>query len=394
MAKGARKDAKKGIYILILMAYKGKFGRNDPCWCGSGKKYKKCHLNRSSEPPVPYHQLATDLRGLRAGDKLCLHPPNPSPCKNRTIRAHSISRNAALAKIARAGKVYQPNSDPFEIAKGYGKIRHSLVGINSATTFTGFCGTHDNALFKPIDEGNLLLTKEQALLLHYRALCRELYVKRPTLLTNELLKDLDRGKSEYVQQHLHGLVAARSIAIGDAIERMEVDKAACDRAILTGYYEEISGSVFSFRRMPTLACSGLTQPIYDFAAKILQKINDMNKPLLNLSFTLLPNDSGGIAAFVWLRHAESVCRPFVSSLLAVPDNRKSDALVQLVFDSFENHAAQPDWWENLSIEAKSDLGERMLNWTDIRPINNRALVVGDQRFADWGFESASWIGVP
>jgi uncharacterized protein YchJ len=18
-------------------------GRNDPCWCGSGKKYKKCH---------------------------------------------------------------------------------------------------------------------------------------------------------------------------------------------------------------------------------------------------------------------------------------------------------------------------------------------------------------
>jgi uncharacterized protein YecA (UPF0149 family) len=20
-----------------------KLGRNDPCWCGSGKKYKKCH---------------------------------------------------------------------------------------------------------------------------------------------------------------------------------------------------------------------------------------------------------------------------------------------------------------------------------------------------------------
>jgi preprotein translocase subunit SecA len=21
----------------------GKLGRNDPCWCGSGKKWKKCH---------------------------------------------------------------------------------------------------------------------------------------------------------------------------------------------------------------------------------------------------------------------------------------------------------------------------------------------------------------
>jgi preprotein translocase subunit SecA len=20
-----------------------KLGRNDPCWCGSGKKFKKCH---------------------------------------------------------------------------------------------------------------------------------------------------------------------------------------------------------------------------------------------------------------------------------------------------------------------------------------------------------------
>jgi hypothetical protein len=23
-----------------------KLGRNDPCWCGSGKKYKRCHLRR------------------------------------------------------------------------------------------------------------------------------------------------------------------------------------------------------------------------------------------------------------------------------------------------------------------------------------------------------------
>ena len=27
---------------------KRKSGRNDPCWCGSGKKYKKCHLDEDS----------------------------------------------------------------------------------------------------------------------------------------------------------------------------------------------------------------------------------------------------------------------------------------------------------------------------------------------------------
>ncbi|MGQ9708971.1 MAG: SEC-C metal-binding domain-containing protein [Anaerolineae bacterium] len=26
-----------------------KLGRNDPCWCGSGKKYKNCHLRQDEE---------------------------------------------------------------------------------------------------------------------------------------------------------------------------------------------------------------------------------------------------------------------------------------------------------------------------------------------------------
>lgn len=34
-------------------------GRNDPCWCGSGKKYKKCHLNR--EPHTAQEQEAYNL---------------------------------------------------------------------------------------------------------------------------------------------------------------------------------------------------------------------------------------------------------------------------------------------------------------------------------------------
>lgn len=35
-----------------------KVGRNDPCPCGSGKKFKKCHLN--GEPPA----MATDSRPI------------------------------------------------------------------------------------------------------------------------------------------------------------------------------------------------------------------------------------------------------------------------------------------------------------------------------------------
>lgn len=44
-----RKDAGQWLYVDGVMNPKGqpvhvtKIGRNDPCHCGSGKKYKKCH---------------------------------------------------------------------------------------------------------------------------------------------------------------------------------------------------------------------------------------------------------------------------------------------------------------------------------------------------------------
>jgi len=33
-----------------------KLGRNESCWCGSGKKFKKCHLNREHEPMPTFEE--------------------------------------------------------------------------------------------------------------------------------------------------------------------------------------------------------------------------------------------------------------------------------------------------------------------------------------------------
>ena len=33
-----------------------KIGRNDKCWCGSGKKYKQCHLKIEEKISKHYHQ--------------------------------------------------------------------------------------------------------------------------------------------------------------------------------------------------------------------------------------------------------------------------------------------------------------------------------------------------
>lgn len=105
----------------------------------------------------------------------------------------------------------------------------------------------------------------------------------------------------------------------------------------------------------------------------------------------LPSGSAGIAAFAWLKDADTVCRAFVTSLLAVPDDRKSDVIIQLIFDSFENHAIEPGYWDSLSAEIKSEAHERMLNWTDMRPIKSDALVPGITKFAAWTITRVIWF---
>jgi hypothetical protein len=55
-----------------------KLGRNDPCWCGSGRKHKHCHLNQPARAPLPervgwlWRKAAAYLerRGGAAGEKV------------------------------------------------------------------------------------------------------------------------------------------------------------------------------------------------------------------------------------------------------------------------------------------------------------------------------------
>ena len=43
--------------------------RNDPCWCGSGKKYKQCHLRKDTEQRIEdgYAARAAQMAARNAG---------------------------------------------------------------------------------------------------------------------------------------------------------------------------------------------------------------------------------------------------------------------------------------------------------------------------------------
>ncbi len=73
-----------------------KIGRNDPCWCGSGKKYKKCHLASDrlgkTSPPAVAHPVA---------------PPVTAPKIKKTHKPKGIQLKTAeeIEGIRRAGRL-------------------------------------------------------------------------------------------------------------------------------------------------------------------------------------------------------------------------------------------------------------------------------------------------
>jgi hypothetical protein len=57
IVKAAQVGGRMGLFERALGLLKGgkedavseKPGRNEPCWCGSGRKYKKCHLTEDDK---------------------------------------------------------------------------------------------------------------------------------------------------------------------------------------------------------------------------------------------------------------------------------------------------------------------------------------------------------
>jgi hypothetical protein len=377
---------------ILSQRARGKPGRNDPCDCGSGRKFKKCHMDREDQAPTPYHELANQLKQARQGDRTCLYPVTGGICTNPVIRAHSVARSSALSKLAINDRVYQVDVDPFSIERTRGELTHKLVSIRSATTFTGFCSQHDNQLFAPIDIELSTLSAEQVLLLHYRALCREFYVSRPTLESNQVLRSLDRGREQAVQAFVQGYVNARDKSVSKSLQELQAEKDTCDGYLANHNFSNIRALILEFNSTPMIACSGLNRPFFDFTGKVLQNYADMSKDMEMLSFTLIPAAGGGLGVLAWLKKSDWVCRPFAESLDSLSNVTKSSAIVQWVFDSFENYALNPTWWDSLTSDDKSEIQKFLRHGADITKMPNRNSLVPVRRvFANWHFSSSHWL---
>ena len=194
-------------------------GRNDPCWCRSGMKYKHCHLNRGNQKPLEPFQVV-ELYKKAFSQETCLAPDVwLNECSSKIATAHTVPKSSSLKRISSQGHLYSffpmtRHIDENNQLKSQGKLKPELLGINKASTFTGFCSRHDDAIFAPLEKDVFRGTLEQCFLLGYRALVREIYTKCGQKHSAALARNLvDRGKSYEEQRKIQEFYQAYQPAI-------------------------------------------------------------------------------------------------------------------------------------------------------------------------------------
>lgn len=274
-----------------------------------------------------------------------------SNCAESVISAHSISRRT-LKSISNASHVLR-----FDLSRELpSKVLIKKIGINSVSTFQGFCPTHDKSIFSPLEDRSMKPDSEQVFLLTYRECCHEVFKKRNLLKVNSrYLKELVPPGAKvaidiYLEQCKFGL------------RGVELVKERMDSMLLSQDFSEIRYLVFHLDQNSPYLCSAFFNPEISVKGIQLQDIHDYSIHQELMSFNVWNSDDKAVIILAWLSgHYKS--RAFAQDLFKLKRKEMPNQLMNMAFEYSENICFLEPWWEGLTERNKNLLRKRVKSGT-------------------------------
>ena len=270
-----------------------KIGRNDPCPCGSGKKYKKCCLNKSVEQRLA-EAVARSSNNLKneAHIKQCLHP-NKNECDEKIIKAHAIQNNRILNKISEKGMVVSMDGVEHLVFQSA-----ETKGRKIATIFTGFCKYHDKTLFQEIEDKPFTCTSKQLFLLTYRTLAWHYHKKQEQINATTIHYEKMRREGYDLAKSDDFLDYLSMLSIGHSDN--DIEKKCFDTYLLDGNYDMISAVVWEIPYEVNFAVSMMTELEHDIQGN---QLNDMlaDEPTKKIYLNIFPAEGKSFCIWSWLQ---------------------------------------------------------------------------------------------
>ena len=289
--------------------------------------------------------------------------------------------------LARDGYVYGFNADFPTLNKTNGMPDVRRIGISNASTFTGFCGFHDNQTFEPIEKYPFQSNQQHTFLLGYRAICKEVFQKKAEMELLSFRRSLDRGKSIEGQIRFQQFVDDWETGLTSGLNDVEHYKAIYDKSLLSDDFSEVRYCVFRLRATPDFLCSGAAYAESDFEGNSLQEFQDPDTLLEPIAFSIIATDTGGAVVFSWLGNS-CVNSKLIRSIDSLSEDQIPHAIARFTFEYFENVFMAPDWWESLSESAKDAIFRRVATGAHPNLLRTDACLIDDGlRIVNWSVDS-------
>lgn len=274
-------------------------------------------------------------------------------CQENPINSHSISKSL-LKLIAKEGKVITFENNFFKVGSSEGTIKEKVQGISKATTFPGFCNSHDNIIFEEIDNLPFDLSNKQAFLYLFRAISRAIIHKEQTIfLLDEIYK---RNNNKKLIDELKNFKMGTLIGILNLKQQKEY----LDKYLLENNFTNVRFTLFYMDGNPQILFSGLTFPDYDFQGREIQDLSKTENLLGLLSFSSVKLPGGWGILFVWDSKSDYACLNLFNSLKEYIkgenlDRKSSEALTRFIISKCDTNAFDIGWWEKLNKSQKNDI---------------------------------------
>lgn len=336
-----------------------KLGRNEKCWCGSGKKYKKCHLHRDQQAPVVLGD-AHKASNAAKSKKYCSVPEDlKCDCSSKIINAHTVSKSSSLIAIADStNHVLGLRISLANIQKGNGTLVPEAIGVNQASTFKGFCSEHDKKLFACIEDRPFSMEPEQLFALAYRALCKEIYAKGSNDEIIDLIKKSDKGKDLLEQLFTQDFASIYGLGVETAIKELAILKEQFDSYLLGKEKSDLCHLVISSEVPCPVAVSSILCPDVDFEGNAIQDLSNLKVIPECVVFNSFSSDGKGYVVFTWLKESR-IIESFIETL---PNdfNSLKNAVLRFFFSVSENIYISPSWWKELTGQQRKSLTDRVM----------------------------------
>ena len=365
-------------------------GRNDPCPCGSGSKYKKCHLRLQSgiEPAaklqdVPTGQIIDAWRSGAEGYSVCFG----GGCSRRGIEAHSIQRARTLARISDSNNHVLGFDVQLDTA-GHQRVR--TVGIRRASTFPGFCPEHDKTIFQAIEDQPFRATPEQCFLLAFRALAQM-----------HAFKIIDfRGKGEVsallsakrvVDAQLEWLPWSAAYTLKVILDLAEhLTEASCVHTFRL--FDEWTTCIMRFAGTLSVAGVGCVGPEVGIAGEPLQDARDLDRRMEIICHSVIALEDDRHAVVLSWPAGQSIGRR-VGEAIAGRGTSAADAFLEYMFLNHSNVFFSREWWEHhLDDNMRAWLGTLAAAIDGKPPDRGSIMKSSSQRqFLPWRLQGIEWL---